>query len=218
MRRLFRAAWGMSLVLAPLIEPGISEAAHKAAKGVPRASARRKPQKKSVAAKRPPRVKRPRAGRAELVIRRVRVVRRDIFDTHLRAENKLIYRMINSLHFTTKESAIRGQLLLKEGDRYDADLANESERALRGILLLKDVRVTPIPINERTVDLLVVTHDTWTTEPVIGLTGVGQTLNLKAGIRERNLLGYGKNTSYFYRKTDGIITRTFSYDDPLFLG
>ena len=89
---------------------------------------------------------------------------------------------------------------------------------MRSILLLRDVRVTPIPVNDRTVDLLVITHDTWTTEPVFGLTGVGPTLNLKAGVRERDLFGYGKNASYFYRKTDGLITRTYSYDDPLVLG
>ena len=217
MRRLFRAAWGVSLVLTPLIEPGISRAAQKSAGEDASPAAHLKPRKQRAAVKRPPKRRRVRTGRAPF-IRRIRVVRRDVFDTNLRAEDKKIFRLINALHVTTKESAIKGLLLLKEGDRYNADLAKESERALRNILLLRNVRVTPIPINDRTVDLLVTTQDTWTTEPQFGLTGVGQTLNLKTGLRERNLFGYGKAASFYYKKTDGVITRTYSYNDPLFLG
>lgn len=150
-------------------------------------------------------------------IRRVRIIRKDIFDVRIPAENKGIFRVINSLHVSTKESAIRAQLLMKEGDRYHADLAKESERALRGILRLRNVKVTPVPVDGNSVDLWVTTHETWTTEPVLSVSGVGSNLNLNAGLRERNLMGYGKNASYFYRKTDGVISRTFSYDDPAVL-
>jgi hypothetical protein len=155
---------------------------------------------------------------APLRIRRIRVVRRDLFDTKIPSENRQIYRFVNHLHVSTKESAIKEQLLLKEGDLYNADLAKESERALRGILKLRNVKVTPIPVNKTTVDLLVTVQETWTTEPQFGVSGVGNNLNLKAGIRERNLLGYGKDTSYYYKKTNGIISRIFSYDDPRLLG
>ena len=124
MRQLFRAAWGISLVLAPMIEPGISRAAQKTpVKGASHSSARRKPRKKPSVVTPPPKGRRVRADRSAPFIRHIRVVRREIFDTHLRAENKRIYRLINALHVTTKESAIKGQLLLKEGGRYNADLA-----------------------------------------------------------------------------------------------
>jgi outer membrane protein assembly factor BamA len=149
-------------------------------------------------------------------IRHIRIVRRDIFDTNIPSENKKIFRAVNALHFSTKEGVIRDELLLKEGDVYNADLAKESERALRSILRLREVKVTPLPVNKSTVDVLVTSQETWTTEPVFSLSGVGSNLNLKAGLRERNLLGYGKNASYFYRETDGIISRTFSYEDPRF--
>ena len=151
------------------------------------------------------------------MIRRIRIIRRDVFDTKLSSENKLLFRAVNHLHFLTKESAIRGQLLLKEGDRYNADLAKETERALRNILHLTNVRVIPIPVNQKTVDLLVTVQDTWTTEPQFGMSGVGSNLNVKGGVWEGNLLGYGKTASYFYKKTNGIISRTYSYSDPRLL-
>jgi hypothetical protein len=173
------------------------------------------PAPKPLPAARPPKPRRPRETPR---IRRIRVVRRDIFDTHIPDEDKKVFRLVNALHVTTKESAIRAQLLFKEGDIYNADLAKESERAVRGILRLRNVRVTPVPVDAGTVDLLVSAQETWTTEPVFSLSGVGANLNLKAGVRERNLLGFGKKASLFYRKTDGIISREVSYEDPALLG
>jgi outer membrane protein assembly factor BamA len=194
MRRSLRAALALAAGLAFFPAPPVHAKKH------PRAAARN-----------PRRAEPPR-------IRRIRIIRRDIFDTKIPSENKKIFRFINALHITSKEKTIRGQLLFKEGDPYDADIAKESERALRNILKLRNVRVTPIPVNAKTVDLLVTTQETWTTEVILGFSGVGSNLNLNIGARERNLLGLGKSTSFFYKKTDGIVSRLFSYDDPRLLG
>jgi len=210
MRRFIRVACGTALILSTIIPP---EAAEAAPPSPTRSHGHRKARPKP--APEPPRPRRHHArNRTALVIRRIRIIRRDIFDTRLSSENKLPYRAVNHLHFITKESVVRGQLLLKEGDRYDADLAKESERALRNILHLRNVRVIPLPVNQKTVDLLVTVQDTWTTEPQFGVSSVGSNVNMKAGLWEGNLLGYGKTASYYYRKTDGIISRTYSYDDP----
>lgn len=233
MKRLFRAAPAILFFLcAALLAPACLDAAVKKKRRSPakRAAAVKPSTKKakppvvdptpSPVVEAPPKPKRERKprGSARSRIRRIRVVRRDIFDTRLPDEDKKIFRLVNSLHFSTKESAIRAQMLLKEGDIYNADLAKESERAIRGILRLRNVKVTPVPIGGGTVDVLVTTQETWTTEPVFSATGVGSNLNLKAGLRERNVLGYGKRGSYFYRKTDGIISRELTYEDPAVLG
>lgn len=151
-------------------------------------------------------------------IENIYVIRRQIFDTSIPSENKLVYRAINHLHIATKEKTVREQLLFKKGDRYDPDLALETERALRRILRLRDVRVRPVPVGKRGVDVLVEAQDTWTTEPFIGVSGSGEKTKYTMGIRERNLAGYGKEVGFIYKKEPDLVTRSFSYDDPALLG
>lgn len=147
-------------------------------------------------------------------IRRIEIVRKDIFDPAIPEEDRLIYRTINNLHFSTKESVIRNELLFKEGDVYDERLARETERALRDVLPLRNVSVTSIPAPDNQVDVQVETHDTWSTQPTLTLKGVGKRLSGKVGLREDNFLGYGKGASFFYKKEAGVIERAFSYSDP----
>ncbi len=151
------------------------------------------------------------------VIRRIHISQVDIFDTSVPSENKFIYRLVNSLHATTKKRIIKRQLLFKPRDRYDPRIAKETERALRHILRLRSVKVTPVPVNRKSVDVFVRTQETWTTEPTLSLSGVGSDVSGKIGIRERNLFGYGKHASYFYKTNNDIISRSFSYEDPDFL-
>jgi outer membrane protein assembly factor BamA len=151
-------------------------------------------------------------------IDKVYVIRRQIFDTTIPSENKLGYRIINNLHISTKERAIRQQLLFKKGDLFDPELAKETERAIRRILRLRDVHVRAVPVGDRTVDVLVEAQDTWTTEPFIGVSGSGGDTKYTVGIRERNVGGYGKEVGFIYKKEPELITRSFSYRDPALLG
>jgi hypothetical protein len=147
-------------------------------------------------------------------IRQIDIIHKDIFDTDISNENKLLFRLVNRMHFSTKDWVIRAELLLKEGEPYDEELARESERALRKILQLRRVRIWSAPVEGGMVDVRVEVHETWTTEPTISLQGVGKDLSGKIGIREENFLGFGKEVSYFYKKDNGIIERAFGYSDP----
>ncbi len=151
-------------------------------------------------------------------IEKIYVIRRQIFDTTIPSENKLAYRAINHLHISTKERAIRQQLLFNSGDMFDPELARETERALRRILRLRDVHVRAVPVGDRKVDVLVEAQDTWTTEPFIGVSGSGGETKYTVGIRERNLGGYGKEVGFIYKKEPDLVTRSFSYRDPALLG
>lgn len=151
-------------------------------------------------------------------IEKIYVIRRQIFDTTIPSENKLAYRAINNLHISTKERAIRQQLLFKAGDLFHPKLAEETERSLRRILRLRDVHVRPVPVGKGKVDVVVEAQDTWTTEPFIGISGSGEETKYTVGIRERNLGGYGKEVGFIYKKEPDLTTRSFSYRDPALLG
>lgn len=151
-------------------------------------------------------------------VRKIRIVRREIFDTTRQSENEQAYRLVNKLHVSTKEHIIRRELLLHEGDDYVPRLKKESERALRRILRLRKAKITTVPVDKTQVDLLVETQETWSTEPTISVQGVGDDLSGKVGLRERNLFGLGKEASFFYKKDVGRITRSYSYGDPNVLG
>jgi outer membrane protein assembly factor BamA len=147
-------------------------------------------------------------------VRRIVIVNRDIFDVRRPAENKGLYRLINNLHVTTKEKIVRREMLLQEGDAYDARLRWESERALRQVLRLRNVRITPVPVGPGLVDLQVVVHETWSTEPTLSLSGVGSQLTGKVGLREKNVAGLGSEASVLYRKDPAGDSRSYSYSDP----
>jgi outer membrane protein assembly factor BamA len=151
-------------------------------------------------------------------IARVYILRRAIFDTTIPTENKRLYRFVNHLHFATRDSTIRNQLLFKPGDPYDPDVAEETERALRRILRLRDVHVRPMPVGNRRVDVVVETQDTWTTEPYASVSSTGGETKYRFGLRERNLFGLGKQINVSYKKDLDNISRGLSYDDPGLFG
>ncbi|MBK8651003.1 MAG: BamA/TamA family outer membrane protein [Elusimicrobia bacterium] len=151
-------------------------------------------------------------------IARVYILRRAIFDTSVPSENKRLYRFVNHLHFSTRDNTIRNQLLFKPGDPYDPDLAEETERALRRILRLRDVHVRPMPVGNRRVDVVVETQDTWTTEPYASVSSTGGETKYRFGVRERNLFGLGKQINVSYKKDLDNISRGLSYDDPGLFG
>lgn len=151
-------------------------------------------------------------------IARIHIIRRRIFDTSVPSENKSVYRGINALHISTTERTIHQQLLFEEGDLYDPALARESERALRGILRLRDVSVVPVPVGNGRVDVMVESQETWSTQPSASASGTGSDLKYRFGLREKNLFGLGKDLNFVYKKAAGRVSRSVGYDDPALLG
>jgi hypothetical protein len=150
-------------------------------------------------------------------IGRIIIIRKNIFDPTLPAENKWPYRLANKIHPSTKESVIRKTLLFKEGDPYDPLVLNESERALRKILRLRHVIITPHLGEGQSWDILINVQEAWTTEPTLSLSGVGKNFSGEVGLREKNLAGTGASGSFFYKKNAGATSQSVSYDNPHFL-
>lgn len=151
-------------------------------------------------------------------IGRITIDSRDIFDTTNPSESKWIYRTANILHLQTNESVVRRELLFKEGDAYNPDLIQETERNLRRFRFLRRVRIETNERPDGVVDVAVHTKDTWTLEPQFNFSRVGNKSSTKMGIVERNLFGTGKRIGAFiHRRPDGT-HNSFAYKDQQFLG
>jgi len=105
--------------------------------------------------------------------------------THLWVE-----KAANALHSKSNQYVIRKNLWIKEGDLIDPDLMMDNERLLRSLPFLKDARIliTPRPLNEQIVDVLVLTQDVFS----IGVTGgIGSLNKGEVGFYDKNILGVG---------------------------
>jgi hypothetical protein len=150
-------------------------------------------------------------------IRRVDVRCLDIFDPLPVGRMSGLYGFANTLHVRTREGTVRAQLLLAPGQEWNAARVHEAERVLRELEFL-----VPDPVLSRlegdSVDVLVVTHDQWTTQPELNLErGAGQTYG-SIGIQEENLLGLGIGLSFSFREDPTGQTRVGSISGRRLLG
>ncbi len=106
-------------------------------------------------------------------------------------------RIANTVHVKTRERVIRRELLIQEGDAYNADLVAESERNLRRLFILAVARV--IPVKGKTPDavgLLVVTKDLWSLRLNTQINTVGSLIQLlHVHPSEQNFLGLNQQLS-----------------------
>jgi hypothetical protein len=151
------------------------------------------------------------------VIGRIVVTPADIFDPSIPGESGWLYRAANKLHINTRASVIKGQLLFKTGDRYDARLVQENERILRANDYLYDATIVPIAWDGHTVDLEVRTKDVWTLNPGFNFGRSGGTNSTNVHVQEENLLGTGRKVEVAWGSNVDSTSWTFSYLDPHFL-
>jgi hypothetical protein len=141
-----------------------------------------------------------------LVIRRIQILRRDIFDPH---ERSWFARLANKLHFQTRAPIIRRELLLEPGQPYDSARVAESERNLRALGIFRRVQIDSVRTDSGLV-LQVVTKDGWSTQLDWRFRSTGGEVALSIGMIENNLLGTASTAAFRYRKdpdrTSGSIT------------
>ena len=112
------------------------------------------------------------------------------FDDTSRTTNIWIEKAANTLHSQSNLYVIRKNLWIREGQSLDADLMMDNERLLRSLPYLKDVRIiiTPRPLNDDLVDILILTQDVFS----FGVTGgIGNLNKGDVGIYDKNILGVG---------------------------
>lgn len=154
---------------------------------------------------------------AGLVISTITIETHNVFEMELPEENKLLYRTANRVHRITREHVILRELLFEAGDRYDAALAAETERLLRGLPFVRRAEITPVVNKDGTVTVTVRTYDAWTLEVVANYKRAGAATAIKAGLAEDNIMGLGKSGSAVYSNDWGAASADFKYKDRQFL-
>jgi hypothetical protein len=142
-------------------------------------------------------------------VRRVEVRCLDLFDPLPAGRFRGFYSFANKLHVRTRESTVRAQLLIAPGDIWTADRVRESERLLREIGYVEADAIRS-RLERDSVDVLVVTHDQWTTRPEINLERGGGKTYGSIGLTEKNLFGLGLGVSFALRQDPAGRLRTAS--------
>ena len=140
-------------------------------------------------------------------IRKVEIHSLDIFDPVPASRFAAVYALANKLHVHTRASTIRSQLLIAPGQPWSADRISESQRLLRELEYIEPDFVRSRLAGD-SVDVLVVTHDQWTTQPELNLERGGGRTYGSVGFTERNLLGLGLGVSLAFREEPTGRTRT----------
>lgn len=122
---------------------------------------------------------------------------RNVFNTDSAQFNTWPFKMANKLHIKTRKFVVERELLLTKGDRYNTELAAETERNLRALPFIWDATVAIDRVGETDI-LRVATSDRWT---LVGGPSVsrsaGQTI-YEIGIEELNLFGYGQFLAFHH--------------------
>lgn len=114
-----------------------------------------------------------------------------IFDLENPDEDKLLYRIANKAHITTKPRVIEQQLLFQPGDEFSVQALEESERLLRSNRYIQEAKIEPSANANGVVDVNVSTTDTWTLLPKLSFSHSGGASSTDIGIKDMNLLGTG---------------------------
>ena len=153
------------------------------------------------------------------VIDTIVIERNNVF-TPEEAQSTGAFRVMNSLHITTKRWVILQDLLFKQGQPYDSARVAESERILREKLIFRELDIDTTRIGDKFA-VVVRTVDGWSTKPKFKFSVASDgTVTGTLGINEINLLGTGNQVYVAYEKQvdrDGInlsllFKRTFGWD------
>ncbi len=156
---------------------------------------------------------------ARPVIDTIVIERHNIF-TPEEARSSGVFRVMNSLHITTKRWVIQQDLLFKQGEPFDSARVAETERILREKLIFRELSIDTTRIDGKFA-VVVTTVDGWSTKPKLKFSvATDGTWTGTFGVNEINLLGTGNQVYVAYDKQvdrDGLnlsllFKRTFGWD------
>jgi outer membrane translocation and assembly module TamA len=152
-----------------------------------------------------------------LVIGTITIRTGDVF-SDAEEESGWPYRITNALHIQTRKKVIRRFLLFAEGDVFDPEKLAETERNLRRLDFLRSASVTASPPRNGLVDVVVVTKDSWTTEPGVNFGSQGGSGSFGFELSEENLFGSGRYLSLLYENDPERTKEGFRLRDPAVFG
>ncbi len=131
-------------------------------------------------------------------IGRIVIRTHNIFDS-TETRGNVLFGLANAIHFTTRPSVVRHELLFQEGEPYDEQKIAETARNLRARGLFRDVQVRVQDNGDGTVDVFVDTYDGWSTQLILNASFTDTELSWAFGARETNVLGTGASAGVVYR-------------------
>jgi len=117
---------------------------------------------------------------------------RNIFDTSLDEFDNFFFRTANKLHIKTTSKTIRREVLLKAGQPYLQELADETARNLRTRMRVFDVWVEADTLDTGELLVRVTTIDQWSLSGGLSFKHDGEATSYTIGAKERNLLGHNQ--------------------------
>lgn len=123
---------------------------------------------------------------------------RNIYDTSQDEYDNFLFRAANALHIKTRKAVIRREILLKVGEPYRQDLAEETARNLRSHLAIFDAWVTPELLPNGDLLVRVTTVDQWSLAGGFMFAREGNETTYEVGFDEKNLLGYNQTLAATY--------------------
>ncbi len=135
------------------------------------------------------------------IIRGIIVEPQNVFSDSL-AEKVWVFRLLNRFHTRTRDHVIKREVLLKPGDRYDADLAYETERTLRNLPFIYDAEVTLDSTIPDSVRIRVRTFDKFSLSGGVQVARQPGRSRVEIGARETNFLGLGHEINLKYNFVD----------------
>ncbi|OGS42398.1 MAG: hypothetical protein A2506_12790, partial [Elusimicrobia bacterium RIFOXYD12_FULL_66_9] len=148
----------------------------------------------------------------------ITIERTNVFDPAVAGEDWWLFRAANRIHIMTREAVIRRELLFAPGEPWDSLKVIESERNLRANGSFRNSEIVQVPRPDGSSDAVVRTQDAWTTTPQFAIGTEGGKNFLSYGLEENNLLGLGKSVSYEHSQDGSVISNSYGYGDPRFLG
>ena len=148
----------------------------------------------------------------------IRIERVNVFDPTVPGEDWWPFHIANKIHFPTRETVIRRELLFAPGEIWDPLKVIESERNLRLNGSFRRVEVISVKRTDGRVDAIVRSQDSWTTNPRFSAGTEGGESFFGLGLEEGNILGYGKSVAFDYGRTGNKTASALSYGDPRFMG
>jgi hypothetical protein len=129
---------------------------------------------------------------------------------------RIVAKLGNALHFTTRPAVIRRLLLVGAGSPLDSARLLESERALRELGVFRSVRFDTLRVDDR-LALRVETADGWSTSPQLNFASSAGSTTWSAAMVERNFLGLATLVSVSYGATPDRHSLDLQFASPGFV-
>lgn len=133
-----------------------------------------------------------------LIIDSIEIDNRNVFNTSERPYNNILFRTANKLHIVTRKHVISRELLFKPGDRFSAELAEETARNLRLKYWLYDAWIETVRLDNGHLLVRVKTIDEWSLRTWFKVHRDANLTDYQFALEETNALGNNQYLSFYY--------------------